>query len=129
TEDSMTMSDLFQLLRSTTPSGFPVVVSESSRYLVGFVTRHDLNLALNKAKKSEDVHDNSPIYFRNFTADEQTRFRQQADHHLNHRQDRAPTPLNFRRILDLAPITVTDQTPMETVIDMFRKLGLRQVLV
>ncbi|VDN44757.1 unnamed protein product [Gongylonema pulchrum] len=28
-----------------------------------------------------------------------------------------------------APMTVTDQTPMETVIDMFRKLGLRQVLV
>lgn len=26
-------------------------------------------------------------------------------------------------------MTVTDQTPMETVIDMFRKLGLRQVLV
>ncbi|KAK6057740.1 hypothetical protein COOONC_04700 [Cooperia oncophora] len=28
-----------------------------------------------------------------------------------------------------APMAVTDQTPMETVIDMFRKLGLRQVLV
>jgi len=24
-------------------------------------------------------------------------------------------------------MTITDQTPMETVIDMFRKLGLRQV--
>lgn len=28
-----------------------------------------------------------------------------------------------------SPITVTDQTPMETVLDFFRKLGLRQVLV
>lgn len=28
-----------------------------------------------------------------------------------------------------SPVTVTDQTPMETVIDMFRKLGLRQILV
>jgi hypothetical protein len=33
------------------------------------------------------------------------------------------------QILDMAPITVTDQTPMETVVDMFRKLGLRQTLV
>ena len=40
-----------------------------------------------------------------------------------------PPPLKLRRVLDLAPITVTDHTPMETVIDMFRKLGLRQVLV
>ena len=40
-----------------------------------------------------------------------------------------PPPLQLRRILDLAPITITDQTPLETVIDMFRKLGLRQTLV
>lgn len=39
------------------------------------------------------------------------------------------SPVKLRRILDLAPITVTDHTPMETVIDMFRKLGLRHVLV
>lgn len=40
-----------------------------------------------------------------------------------------PAGLNLTRILDMAPITVTDQTPMETVVDMFRKLGLRQTLV
>ncbi len=41
----------------------------------------------------------------------------------------APAPLKLKKILDMAPITITDQTPMETVIDMFRKLGLRQTLV
>ena len=40
-----------------------------------------------------------------------------------------PPPLKLRKIVDLAPITITDQTPMETVVDMFRKLGLRQTLV
>jgi chloride channel 3/4/5 len=40
-----------------------------------------------------------------------------------------PCPLRLRKLIDLAPITITDQTPMETVIDMFRKLGLRQTLV
>ena len=28
-----------------------------------------------------------------------------------------------------SPFTVTDSTPMETVVEMFRKLGLRQLLV
>ena len=42
---------------------------------------------------------------------------------------RGPPPLKLRKVLDMAPITVTDQTPMETVIDLFRKLGLRQTLV
>lgn len=41
----------------------------------------------------------------------------------------APAPLRLRKLVDLAPTTITDQTPMETVIDMFRKLGLRQCLV
>ncbi|OWR55220.1 hypothetical protein KGM_211064 [Danaus plexippus plexippus] len=41
----------------------------------------------------------------------------------------SPPQLMLARILDMAPITVTDQTPMETVVDMFRKLGLRQTLV
>lgn len=40
-----------------------------------------------------------------------------------------PPKVNLHKILDMAPITVTDQTPMETVVDMFRKLGLRQTLV
>lgn len=44
-------------------------------------------------------------------------------------QNLGPPPLSLKKILDMAPITVTDQTPMETVVDMFRKLGLRQTLV
>ncbi|KAJ8792327.1 hypothetical protein J1605_004108 [Eschrichtius robustus] len=35
----------------------------------------------------------------------------------------------LRNILDLSPFTVTDLTPMEIVVDIFRKLGLRQCLV
>lgn len=44
-------------------------------------------------------------------------------------QQVVPSPLKLKKILDMAPITITDQTPMETVVDMFRKLGLRQTLV
>ena len=38
-------------------------------------------------------------------------------------------PLKLWKILDLAPTCITDKTPMETVVNMFRKLGLRQTLV
>lgn len=46
TQDTMTVGDLEQLLRETDHNGFPVVVSTDSPYLVGFVTRRDLSLAL-----------------------------------------------------------------------------------
>ena len=37
--------------------------------------------------------------------------------------------VNFRGLMDPSPFQISDQTPMETVVEMFRKMGLRQVLV
>lgn len=113
TQDSMTVDDIDNLLKSTNHNGFPVVVSRESQYLVGFVSRKDLSLALTNAKRTSEVFENTIVLF-------STGYVPTAN---------TPTPLKLRRVVDLAPITITDQTPMETVIDMFRKLGLRQVLV
>ncbi|KAK6738639.1 hypothetical protein RB195_020634 [Necator americanus] len=114
-QDGMSLGDLEQLLRETNYNGFPVVVSTNSMYLVGFVTRRDLQLALHAARKTQPyIVTDSLVYFTNQVPESTAG---------------GPAPLRLRKIIDLAPMTVTDQTPMETVIDMFRKLGLRQVLV
>ncbi|CAB3405309.1 unnamed protein product [Caenorhabditis bovis] len=115
TEHGMTLGDIESLLRQTDFNGYPVVVSQNSMHLVGFVTRRDIYLALHTARKTQPyVVTNSIAYFTD---------------QIPEAQPGAPAPLRLRKILDMAPMTVTDQTPMETVIDMFRKLGLRQVLV
>jgi chloride channel 3/4/5 len=44
----MTVDDVSALLKETEHNGFPVVVSRESQYLVGFVPRRDLNLAIGK---------------------------------------------------------------------------------
>lgn len=46
TQDSMTVDDIVNLLKETEHNGYPVVVSKESQYLVGFVLRRDLNLAI-----------------------------------------------------------------------------------
>lgn len=46
TQDSMTVDDVEALLKETEHNGYPVVVSQESQYLVGFVLRRDLNLAI-----------------------------------------------------------------------------------
>ncbi|XP_076069932.1 chloride channel protein 3 isoform X2 [Oratosquilla oratoria] len=114
TQDSMTLEDVEQLLRETDYNGFPVVVSKQSQYLVGYVTRRDLTIAICQAKKTTE----------SIVADSVVLFTASVPSPWN-----GPPPLRLRKILDLAPITITDQTPMETVVDMFRKLGLRQTLV
>jgi len=114
TQDSMTVDDVETLLKDTEHNGFPVVVSRESQYLVGFVLRRDLNLAIANAKRTlEGICGQSLVLFVNSAPPQTT----------------GPPPLKLKKILDMAPITMTDQTPMETVVDMFRKLGLRQTLV
>ncbi|XP_015781787.1 H(+)/Cl(-) exchange transporter 3 isoform X2 [Tetranychus urticae] len=116
TQDSMTVDDLDSLLRNSHHNGYPVVVSRESQYLVGFVLRKDLQIALISAKRTTELYENTRVFFSGNTD-------------IFPGGDGIPQPLNLKRIVDFAPITITDQTPMETVIDMFRKLGLRQVLV
>lgn len=48
TQDSMTVDDIEMLLKETEHNGYPVVVSRENQYLVGFVLRRDLNLAIGK---------------------------------------------------------------------------------
>ncbi|KAI8041825.1 H(+)/Cl(-) exchange transporter 5 isoform X1 [Drosophila gunungcola] len=114
TQDSMTVDDVENLLKETEHNGYPVVVSRENQYLVGFVLRRDLNLAIGNAKRLIEGISSSSIVL--FTSTQTI-------------QNLGPQPLKLKKILDMAPITVTDQTPMETVVDMFRKLGLRQTLV
>uniref|UniRef100_A0A673H8T9 Chloride channel protein n=1 Tax=Sinocyclocheilus rhinocerous TaxID=307959 RepID=A0A673H8T9_9TELE len=115
TQDSTTVEDVETLIKDTDYNGFPVVVSRESERLIGFVQRRDLILAIKSARQKQDgVVSNSVVYF---TED------------APQIPASNPQPLKLRRILNLSPFTVTDHTPMETVVDIFRKLGLRQCLV
>ena len=121
TQDSMTLNQVEEVLDQTDHNGFPVVVSMESQYLVGFVLRRDLNLAIQNAKaRIEDVTEQSLVLFTNHIP---------VLDRSNSADVNRPPPLKLWKILDLAPTCITDKTPMETVVNMFRKLGLRQTLV
>lgn len=145
TQDSMTLGEVEEILENTEHNGFPVVVSRESQYLVGFVLRRDLNLAINSAKKRiDEVSRDSLVLFTNHVpAPNHVAVAAAAaagelldggggrggvDGDLGAFPRPAP-PLKLWKILDLAPTCVTDKTPMETVVNMFVKLGLRQTLV
>uniref|UniRef100_A0AAQ6AB86 Chloride channel protein n=1 Tax=Amphiprion ocellaris TaxID=80972 RepID=A0AAQ6AB86_AMPOC len=113
TQEGMTVGET--LVESTHYSGFPVVVSQESQRLVGFVLRRDLLISIDNARKrQEGVVSASQVVF---------------TEHAPTQPDDAPPPLRLRGIMDLSPFTVTDHTPMDITVDIFRKLGLRQCLV
>ncbi|XP_067084873.1 H(+)/Cl(-) exchange transporter 5 isoform X1 [Osmerus mordax] len=115
TQDGMSVQEAEELVASTAYSGFPVVVSRESQRLVGFVLRRDLVISIDSARqRQEGVVSSSRIFF---------------TEHPPPQPPGSPPPLKLRSILDLGPLTLTDHTAMDIVVDIFRKLGLRQCLV
>ncbi|EPY83607.1 chloride channel 3 isoform 1 [Camelus ferus] len=115
TQDNMTVDDIENLINETSYNGFPVITSRESQRLVGFALRRDLTIAIESArKKQEGIVGSSRVCFAQ---------------HTPSLPAESPRPLKLRSILDMSPFTVTDHTPMEIVVDIFRKLGLRQCLV
>ncbi|XP_023370643.1 H(+)/Cl(-) exchange transporter 3 isoform X5 [Otolemur garnettii] len=115
TQDNMTVDDIENMINETSYNGFPVIMSKESQRLVGFALRRDLTIAIESArKKQEGIIGSSRVCFAQ---------------HTPSLPAESPRPLKLRSILDMSPFTVTDHTPMEIVVDIFRKLGLRQCLV
>ncbi|GFQ92435.1 hypothetical protein TNCT_321231 [Trichonephila clavata] len=110
----MTLRDIEDTLKKTTHNGFPITISKDIPYLIGFVLRRDLCLAIDHLKKTNPVITEKSLIDFNQRSPENWK-----DFHSVH----------LNRIVDMAPLTITGQTPMETVIEMFCKLGLRQLLV
>ena len=126
TQNSMTVSDVEALLKSSSHNGYPVIVSEESQYLVGFVLRKDLIIALSSAKQSMEVFESTKVIF-NDSRNSPT-WSGSGGSGGGGGGTRSST-ISLKKIVDLSPVTITDQTPMEMVVDMFRKLGVRHVLV
>ncbi|XP_042183066.1 H(+)/Cl(-) exchange transporter 3 isoform X4 [Oncorhynchus tshawytscha] len=154
TQDDLTVEELQGIINETSYNGFPVIVSKESQRLVGFALRRDITIAIelcyptqarqaptlcigsaqaepllwilpehmqserragkNARRKQEGILLTSRVYF---------------TQHAPTLPADSPRPLKLRSILDMSPFTVTDHTPMEIVVDIFRKLGLRQCLV
>uniref|UniRef100_A0A8C4I1C4 Chloride channel protein n=1 Tax=Dicentrarchus labrax TaxID=13489 RepID=A0A8C4I1C4_DICLA len=112
TQEGMTVGEVETLVESTHYSGFPVVVSQESQRLVGFVLRRDLLISIGQ--------NHILICVSHFNVNPQL---------PSDNAPEAPPPLRLRGIMDLSPFTVTDHTPMDITVDIFRKLGLRQCLV
>eukprot|EP00794_Sanderia_malayensis_P007395 gene7395-8215_t len=112
----LTLGDIENLLDETAFNGFPIIVDESSQIMRGYIARRDVKIVLKHIRgKDENIVSASPVYF--------------GKHPPGYLSPDGPPPVSLRHIVDECPFTVTDVTPMETVVEMFRKLGLRQVLV
>ncbi|CAI2169908.1 3629_t:CDS:10 [Funneliformis geosporum] len=108
-----TLDSLKQLLRDTGYKGFPVVNNKAKNMILnGYISRSELKYAIDKARGKQGISSSSSCYFSsNLPVLDSSPF------------------IDFQPWMDQTPITVSHKFPMEMVIELFRKMGLRYVLV
>ncbi|KAF9355441.1 hypothetical protein BGX26_006516 [Mortierella sp. AD094] len=104
-----TLDSLDNLLHDTHYKGYPVVNSLRDMMLVGYISRTELRYAIDEARK-RNLPGNTPAG------------------NVVPILENTPAFIEFRLWMDQTPITVSHRFPMDQVIVIFRRLGVRYVL-
>ncbi|KAF2148974.1 voltage gated chloride channel [Myriangium duriaei CBS 260.36] len=128
----MEVSQVDSLLGNSRVQGFPIVEDQQSRILVGYIGRTELKYALERARRDQTVHRNARI---NFSAAgggivPTTPAASGPAISFDHIPETAGQALvDLSKFVDFTPITAHPRLPLETVMELFKKLGPRVILI
>ncbi|KAK1998497.1 voltage gated chloride channel [Colletotrichum falcatum] len=124
----MPFSELEKLLKEDTYQGFPIVEEAVSKMLVGYIGRTELRYAIDRVRRERPIDPHAKCTFSPpsaalnlaapFTPTVAVNF-----------DSMSSTSVDFSRYIDTTPVTAHPRLPLETVMELFRKIGPRVVLV
>jgi chloride channel 3/4/5 len=121
----LSMKTLEQLLREDRYQGFPIVEDRTSKILVGYIGRTELRYAIDRVKRDRSISPTAICYFTPSTT-----FNPSAPTTPATTFDgMASSSVDFSRFIDATPVTVHPRLPLETVMELFRKIGPRVILI
>ncbi|KAI6083796.1 chloride channel protein [Hypoxylon rubiginosum] len=129
----MTLRSIEDLLKQPKYQGFPIVEDLNTRVLVGYIGRTELRYAIDRLRRERAITLSpearctfspppapsavtpiTPTVTISNTADYATS---------------SATSVDFSRYVDATPVTVHPRLPLETVMELFRKIGPRVILI
>ncbi|KAG1767420.1 chloride channel [Suillus occidentalis] len=136
----MLVSDVEGLLASTNVKGFPIVDSESSQTLVGYMGRTELRYVLDKAQNVGDITPSTPCAFLREASDQEDFVLSDmtSGSALGVEEDLATELIETSASTDVlklwpwvnqTPLTVSPRLPLEIVSQLFKRMGPRVILV
>ncbi|ROW05477.1 hypothetical protein VSDG_00034 [Cytospora chrysosperma] len=121
----LTFQEVKRLLADNNYQGFPIVENEQNKILVGYIGRTELQYAVDRLQKERTMNPQakckfSPTY--NFVTPATPSITVNTD-------PISSTSVDFSRYVDSTPVTVHPRLPLETVMELFRKIGPRVILI
>lgn len=130
----MTLKTIERLLTNDSYQGFPIIEDETTRILVGYIGRTELRYAVDRAKRERTL---SPLAKCNFAVTAAHTAASATTPMLHPSTPSTPldyatstaTTIDFTPYIDTTPLTVHPRLPLETVMELFRKIGPRVILI
>lgn len=111
------VSELQRLVQSSSFQGFPVVATEADRTIIGFIPKTELRFALDRARRSYNLSPDAVCTFSD------------REHAQVGSSGEGVERIDFGPYVDETPLTVSPKMPLEIVLQLFRRMGPRVILV
>ncbi|KAI1470494.1 chloride channel protein [Daldinia caldariorum] len=125
-----TLQSIENILKQPKYQGFPIVEDLNKKILVGYIGRTELRYAVDRLRRERAIPISpeakcnfSPLELSTVAPITPTVTFSSVDYSA------ASAPLDFSRYVDPTPVTVHPRLPLETVMELFRKIGPRVILI
>jgi chloride channel 3/4/5 len=131
TAEGLSLRDVERILTENKFQGYPIVEDKTSKILIGYIGRTELRYAIDRTKRENLVSPAARCYFTppttrsamtpSTTAPSITFDTMAAT--------AGQTSIDFNRFIDPTPLSVHPRLPLETVMELFKKMGPRVILI
>ncbi|KAH8912242.1 hypothetical protein BR93DRAFT_922200 [Coniochaeta sp. PMI_546] len=127
----MTLKNVERLLSQDKYQGFPIVEGEHSNILVGYIGRTELRYAVDRVKRERSLNPLARCTFGSAAPPSitPTPFTPTVTNSNPFDSSASSISIDFSRYVDTTPVTVHPRLPLETVMELFRKIGPRVILI
>jgi chloride channel 3/4/5 len=125
--------DVHRILSDNKFQGYPIVDDLTSRTLLGYIGRTELLYAINRVERDQKISAKARIYFtpastsRNMSSP--ALGRGPAVTFDTMAATAGQMSVDFSRYIDSTPLSVHPRLPLETVMELFKKMGPRVILI
>lgn len=139
----LSIRSLEQILSADKFQGFPVVENRRNNILLGYIGRTELRYALDRTKKEGFVSSNAkcrlaapastaiqtPSTAAPTVTFESFAIASESENEQHQQQQQQQQIIDFARFIDPTPLAVHPRLPLETVMELFKKMGPRAIMV
>lgn len=123
----LTLNDVEALLADDRYQGFPIVEDTKTKILVGYIGRTELRYAVDRLRRERTISPDIKCVFAPPPAQQPiTPITPTVSVNID---SMSSTSLDFSRYVDATPVTAHPRLPLETVMELFRKIGPRVILI